>query len=95
MIKNPIRLTRKKPLPEAQILARHTRMPVLEAEQNLKVELDHVYVTQPNVSMRISEGQLGPREMSGGAAPNRSIVRVAGEGGWDAPDRHGVVGPGF
>lgn len=40
---------------------------MLEAEQDLEVELDHVYVTQPNVSMRISEGRLklGPREMSG------------------------------
>ncbi len=51
-----------------QILARHTRMPVVEAQQNLRVEPNHVYVIQPNVSMRLADGllKLGPRETSGG-----------------------------
>ena len=51
-----------------QILARHTQIPVLQAEQNLRVEPDHIYVIQPNVSMRIVDGRLklGPREVAGG-----------------------------
>ena len=45
------------------LLARETRMQVLEAEDNLQVEPDHVYVIVPNATLTISKGvlHLSPR----------------------------------
>jgi len=53
-------------LPE--ILGRATRLPVLEARNNMRVEHDHVYVMPPGKTMVISHGllQLAPRTDLGG-----------------------------
>lgn len=40
----------------ADILGRVSKMPVSEATHGMRVELDHVYVTPPNVSIRVSGG---------------------------------------
>ncbi len=40
------------------LLARATRMPVLEASQGLRVAPDHVYIIPPNTSMAIARGAL-------------------------------------
>ncbi|MCI0733718.1 MAG: chemotaxis protein CheB [Methylococcaceae bacterium] len=50
------------------LLARGTRMPVVEASQGLLVEPDQVYIIPPNTSMAIAEGLLHitPREESPG-----------------------------
>ncbi len=47
----------------AELLARETSMPVREAEDNLRVEPDHVYVIVPNAVVTISGGilHLAPR----------------------------------
>src|SRR5438445_4984869 len=45
------------------ILGRSTKMPVLQAEQDMAVRPNHVYVIPPNVTMSVSAGilQLAPR----------------------------------
>lgn len=40
------------------LLARATKMPVLEARQNARVLPDHIYVIRPNTSLTISDGVL-------------------------------------
>jgi PAS domain S-box-containing protein len=48
-----------------ELLARHTTMPVVEAENDLPVEADHVYIIPPNKYMTIHGGVLrltGPVE---------------------------------
>lgn len=48
-----------------ELLARHTTMPVIEAENNMPVEADHVYILPPNKYMTIDNGVLrltGPVE---------------------------------
>ena len=42
----------------SELLARSTRMPVLEATNGLPVEPDHVYVIPPNTEMEIARGHL-------------------------------------
>ncbi len=42
----------------AELLARETTMPVLEAEEGLRVQPDHVYVIVPNTNLTISRGTL-------------------------------------
>ena len=42
----------------SELLARSTRMPVLEATNGLPVEPDHVYVIPPNAEMEIARGHL-------------------------------------
>ncbi len=50
----------------AEILARATPMPVLQAEEGMPVERDHVYVIPPNKVMIIRDGalHLAPRSQS-------------------------------
>jgi two-component system CheB/CheR fusion protein len=48
-----------------ELLARHTRMPVVEAENDMPVEANHVYIIPPNKYMTIHGGVLrltGPVE---------------------------------
>jgi two-component system CheB/CheR fusion protein len=48
-----------------ELLARHTTMPVVEAENNMPVEANHVYIIPPNKYMTIHRGVLrltGPVE---------------------------------
>jgi len=48
-----------------ELLARHTTMPVVEAENNMPVEANHVYIIPPNKYMTIQGGVLrltGPVE---------------------------------
>jgi two-component system CheB/CheR fusion protein len=40
------------------VLARHTTMPVVEAENDLPVEANHVYILPPNKYMTIRDGIL-------------------------------------
>lgn len=49
-------------LPE--ILAKRTAMPVLEAVEDMAVEVDHLYIIPPNASMSIAQGRirLRPRD---------------------------------
>ena len=42
----------------SELLARSTRMPVLQATDGLPVEPDHVYVIPPNTDMEIAHGRL-------------------------------------
>ncbi|MDZ4180098.1 MAG: chemotaxis protein CheB, partial [Coriobacteriia bacterium] len=42
----------------ADILGRVSKMPVSEATQGMRVEVDHVYVMPPNVSIRVSGGAI-------------------------------------
>jgi two-component system, chemotaxis family, CheB/CheR fusion protein len=51
-----------------ELLARYTKMPVVEATEGLAVEADHLYVIPPNKYMTISDGVLrltGPVERGG------------------------------
>ena len=52
-----------------QLLAKATRLPVLEAKNNVRVEPDHIYVIPPNASLTISGGilKIGPRQQKRGA----------------------------
>ena len=49
-------------LPE--ILAKRTAMPVLEAVEDMAVEVDHLYIIPPNASMSVAQGRirLRPRD---------------------------------
>jgi two-component system CheB/CheR fusion protein len=42
----------------AEILARATRMPVVQAEEGMRLERDHIYVIPPNCEMMIAEWML-------------------------------------
>ena len=41
-----------------EILTRHTIMPVIQAEEGMVVEKNHIYVIQPRMNMRIQNGKL-------------------------------------
>jgi len=41
-----------------ELLARSTRMPVVQVEDQMPVERNHVYVIPPNVGMRLEDGRL-------------------------------------
>ncbi|MDQ6955167.1 MAG: chemotaxis protein CheB, partial [Mariprofundaceae bacterium] len=41
-----------------ELLSRHTEMPVLRAEHNMKVEPNHVYLIPPNHNLKIFHGSL-------------------------------------
>lgn len=58
----------------AEILARHTTMPVRQVEDGMKVEVDHVYVIRPGHVLTIHDGRLhlGP-QLDGPRAANRPI----------------------
>ncbi len=56
-----------------QLLARVTRMPVLEVTNNLRVEANHVYVIPPNTSLAIEQGMLKLQPRPPGRMPSRSI----------------------
>ncbi|HEX4607703.1 MAG TPA: chemotaxis protein CheB [Urbifossiella sp.] len=54
----------------AELLARHTRMPVVQATDGMRVAADHVYLIPPNATMRIARSalRLTPPAAAGGAA---------------------------
>src|SRR5262249_39671517 len=56
-----------------QILTRATRMPVLEVENNLRVEPNHVYIIPPNTGMTISKRVLKLTKRVPNRTPHRSI----------------------
>ena len=56
-----------------QILARATRMPVLEVTNELRVEPNHVYVIPPNTNLGIAAGVLKLQPRSKARTPTRSI----------------------
>ncbi|HVT37591.1 MAG TPA: chemotaxis protein CheB [Gemmatimonadaceae bacterium] len=64
------------------LLARATTMPVQEVTNNLRVEIDQVYIIPPNKSLRIVEGvlKLSPREVSGGARTIDFFLKSLAEG---------------
>ncbi len=61
----------------ANLLARETLMPVLEASDNTRVEPDHVYVIVPNTVLTISGGilHISPREKAGRFLPVDEFFR--------------------
>src|SRR5947199_2527918 len=42
----------------SELLARATKMPVIEVRDGMAVKADHVYVIPPNADMRITDGTL-------------------------------------
>jgi len=42
----------------AELLSRDTKMPVSEAKNRMPIEVDHVYVIPPNMSMSVASGKL-------------------------------------
>ncbi|HEX7899269.1 MAG TPA: CheR family methyltransferase [Planctomycetota bacterium] len=41
-----------------EILAKSSKMPVLNADQDTRIKIDHVYIIKPNTSISISKGHL-------------------------------------
>ncbi len=65
----------KRPSMLAELLARHTAMPVQDAKDGLPIERDRVYVIPPNASLTVERGRL------------RVIVPLAPEGHHTVIDR--------
>src|SRR5712671_4009546 len=62
----------------SDILARATKLPVAQVEDNMQVEPDHVYVIPPGKTMVLADGllQLSPRtEIRGQARPIDHFMR--------------------
>lgn len=57
----------------ARLLAKATRMPVLEASHQLEVRPNHVYVIAPNTTLCIKRGILRLEPRSKARAPHRSV----------------------
>src|SRR5437867_7320241 len=55
------------------LLARATSMPVCEVTNNLRVEVNHVYVIPPNTDLGIEQGVLKLQPRQEGRAPHRSV----------------------
>lgn len=72
----------------AELVAKHTAMNVVEAENNMKVKKQHVYVIPSRMMMTISDGQLNLLEKSTEHIPNNAIdiflKSLADERGKDA-----------
>lgn len=65
-----------------ELIGRHTRMPVVEAEDGAPVEANRVYIIPPNKYMRISGGVLrlsGPVERGGPQTSIDLFLRSLGE----------------
>ena len=66
----------------AQILARHTKMPVAQVEDGMAIERDHVYVIRPGHTLTIHEGKLRlgePVEKPGHRRPVDDFFRSLAE----------------
>jgi two-component system CheB/CheR fusion protein len=57
----------------AEILARSTEMPVVQVDDGMRVEADHVYVIPPNAVMTIEKGVLHLAPRSKSSAPHYPI----------------------
>ena len=57
----------------SELLAKSTRMPVLQVKDQMRVEPNKVYVIPPNVGMRLSDGKLLLTERTGGPGPHLPI----------------------
>jgi two-component system, chemotaxis family, CheB/CheR fusion protein len=57
----------------AAILGRKTSMPVVQVEQGMAVEPDHVYVIPPNVQMRMSGDVFALSPRPSGATPSLTV----------------------
>ena len=72
----------------AELLARHTKMPVVMAENAMPVVPDHVYVIPPNRYMEIEKGVLHlsePKDKRGTRMPiNRFLMSLARDQGCNA-----------
>jgi two-component system CheB/CheR fusion protein len=55
------------------LLARATAMPVCEVTNNLRVEVNHVYVIPPNTNLGIEQGVLKLQPRQEGRAPHHSV----------------------
>jgi two-component system CheB/CheR fusion protein len=69
----------------AELLARTTIIPVVQATEGMRVEADHAYVIPPGVQMTLADGhlKLAPRDRAGGPARSidvffRSVAEVHG-----------------
>ena len=66
----------------AELLGQSTPIPVLQAEQGMRVEPDHIYVIPPNTSMSIVQSVLHlvpPEEAHGHRMPIDHFFRTLGE----------------
>jgi two-component system CheB/CheR fusion protein len=72
----------------AELLARASAIPVLQATDGQRIEADHVYVIPPGTEMTLADGhlELAPRERTGGPARSIDVFfrSVAGVHGSDA-----------
>ncbi|HEY9040137.1 MAG TPA: chemotaxis protein CheB [Roseovarius sp.] len=72
----------------ADLLARHTKMPVVLAEDDMPVVPDHVYVIPPNRYIEIEKGVLHLSEPEGGPGTrlpiNRFLMSLAADQGRNA-----------
>jgi two-component system CheB/CheR fusion protein len=57
----------------AEILGRATRMPVVDAEDGMRIEAEHVYVLPPGAILVIREGRLRLRHTAGGDRERATI----------------------
>ena len=57
----------------SELLAKSTRMPVLQVKDQMKVEPNKIYVIPPNVGMRLSGGKLRLTERPPGPGPHLPI----------------------
>ena len=57
----------------SELLAKSTRMPVLQVKDQMRVEPNKVYVIPPNVGMRLSDGELQLTERTAGLGPHLPI----------------------
>jgi two-component system CheB/CheR fusion protein len=66
----------------AELLARHTQMPVEQARDNAKVESNHIYIIPPNAALTIEDGNLrvkAPEAPRGQRMPIDSLFRSLAE----------------
>jgi two-component system, chemotaxis family, CheB/CheR fusion protein len=74
-----------------ELLSRCTKMPVVQIENSIKVELDHVYVIAPDQELTIKEGVVRtnrPAAPRGHRHPVDSFFSVARRGSRRASDRN-------
>src|SRR5258706_8415401 len=66
----------------AELLARHTQMPVEQARDNARVESNHIYIIPPNAALTIEDGNLrvkAPEAPRGQRMPIDSLFRSLAE----------------
>ena len=87
--------THKGMMPE--LLARHTKMQVVEGEDGMEVQPNHVYVIPPNADLAILHGKLQvlePVALAGPADAHRFLLSAVGGGPEGKGHRHYSLGHG-